>query len=201
MFPTIPKFTITQSVAPVAEPVSLAEAKAWLRIDTADEDSLIGDLVTAAIRVCQQQTGKQFINATYVYRTRKFPGVADRLTLPNPPLSSVTSIQYVDTGGTTQTLNSSLYTVVAGTEWQAGYVIPIYSEQWPSLQGQDLDVIVTYVSGFGAAAANVPDAIRTQILMMVAEMYESRGMTTCGAARPALAYGVLSDMNARHEFG
>ena len=90
-----------ESVAPAFEPVTLAEAKLWLRIDHSDEDSLVLELVKSARREVERFCGRQLINSTRIWRLDRFPS-SGVIRLDRPPLSSVSSITYVDTAGASQ---------------------------------------------------------------------------------------------------
>ena len=41
---------------PAAEPVTLAEARSWLRVDTTDEDGAIASLISAAREIVEMTT-------------------------------------------------------------------------------------------------------------------------------------------------
>lgn len=56
---------IRQTVAPAEEPVTLAEAKAHLRVSGTDEDAYIDALVKAARGRAESLTRRQLITATY----------------------------------------------------------------------------------------------------------------------------------------
>ncbi len=40
-----------------AEPVTVIEAKNWLRIDVTDDDDLVEELITAARQICEDYVG------------------------------------------------------------------------------------------------------------------------------------------------
>ena len=46
-------------------PVTLAEAKLHLRVDSTDEDTLITALITAATEMCEQKTGRAIMQQTW----------------------------------------------------------------------------------------------------------------------------------------
>lgn len=59
---------------PAAEPVSLAEAKAHLRVDISDDDALINALIVAARRSVELITGQRLMAQTWQYFLDRYPG-------------------------------------------------------------------------------------------------------------------------------
>ena len=57
--------TSTLIAPPGEEPVTLAEAKAWCRIDAADEDALVSALIAAARLQVESLTGRALITQTW----------------------------------------------------------------------------------------------------------------------------------------
>lgn len=167
---------LSQSVAPTTEPVTLTEAKQHLRIESNDENALITNLIVAAREYVETVTRRQLVTATWVYTLPQFP--AGRIIqLPKPPLSSVTSIQYVDASGDTQTFASGYYTVYTDTE--PGYIELDQNENWPSTYGDTEDVTITYVAGYGGASS-VPEAINVAIKLLASHWYEFREPVIAG---------------------
>jgi uncharacterized phiE125 gp8 family phage protein len=106
-----------------AEPVTRQQFKAHARITRDDEDGVIDGYLLAARRYVETALRRQLVNATWRLTLDCFPACID---VPLPPLSSVSSITYVDTDGATQTLNSSLYRV--DTYSQPGRITPAYDQ-------------------------------------------------------------------------
>ncbi len=90
-----------QTVAPSERVVSLAAFKAHQRVTASSDDSLIQDYLLAAERYVESVKGRQFITATW---RLDLPGFPACIALPRPPAQSVSSIQYIDQNGDTQTL-------------------------------------------------------------------------------------------------
>lgn len=168
------RYGLSQSAAPAAEPITLAEARLHMRIQTdyTAEDSLIEDaLIPAARQYCETVTGRQFITATWVMKMDEFPLV---IWLPRPPAITVTSITYLDTAGDSQTVTAANYTL--DTYALKGRITEAYGEVWPSTQSVANAVTVTYTAGYGAAATAVPETLKAAVLMVVADLYEHRLM-------------------------
>ena len=69
---------------PVVEPVSVADAKAHLRIDHNSDDSYVAALVSAAREYCEVYMDETLVDTQYVMRLDAFPAVIE---LPRPPMS------------------------------------------------------------------------------------------------------------------
>ena len=159
---------------PSVEPITTAEAKTHLRIDSSDEDTLIGNYITAARKLCENLARRSFITQTITMKLDGFSG--GEILLPRSPAQSVTSIQYIDTDGATQTWSSSLYDVDVNSN--PARVTPIYDEDFPDTRAEANAVTVTFVAGFGDATTDVPEEIRLLIRLMVGHWFENREMTT-----------------------
>jgi uncharacterized phiE125 gp8 family phage protein len=153
---------------PATEPVTLAEAKAHLKIDSADEDALLTTLITAARARSEWHTGRALVTQSWCLRLDAWPadGIAE---IPLPPLQAVTSIAAITADGIRGVIDPALYRVdAAGTPARV-----ILTTRPQRLRAQDC-LEITFTAGYGDAAA-VPPAIRQAILEIVAALYVYRG--------------------------
>lgn len=194
-------YRLQQTSAPTTYPVTLDEVRAQCDIDVGDEDAALLRRIKMATRWCEGYLDRQFITSTWVLTTDRFPPATrgnpyGSIELPKPPLISVTSLQYLDTSGATQTWAASgNYTVETPTR-QRGMIHRAYAITWPILQLHPASLTITFVAGYGAASA-VPDTIREAILMLISERVEIPDAGTDSARQPAL-YGIreLLDMES-----
>ena len=92
------------------------------------------------------------------------------IQLPNPPLTTLTSIKYLDTGGTEQTLDTSVY--LTNTVAEPAVIREAFSQTWPSLRNAQWNSItVEYIAGY-ASASVVPQAIRQALILRVQAAYD-----------------------------
>jgi uncharacterized phiE125 gp8 family phage protein len=157
---------------------SLADAKTHCRVYHTQDDSYLTTLILAATDAIERETRRALINRTFAYQLEAFPanGVIE---LPRSPLQSVTSVTYVDSAGASQTLSAGDY--VAYSVNGIGRVQLKSTAAWPSTQGTGgLDVTVTFVAGYGAAAANVPALLRQAVLLQTAHLYDTRAPINIG---------------------
>lgn len=167
--------TLSLVTGPVSWPLTVSECKQHLRIDHSDEDTLIDSYLRAATAQAETVLDRQLMTAIWRLSFHGFCGW--EISLPKPPLQSVSSITYLDTAGTTQTLSSSLY--VVDTYSEPGRITPSYNAVWPSVRWQMNSVNITFIAGY-ASAAVVPDRIKTGIKFLVSQWYENRELTAGG---------------------
>ena len=161
-------YSLGRTSNPSIEPVSLAELKSSLRIDHSNDDTELLSLIEVGRRAVERDTGRSLITQTWERKRDFWPGFA--IELLHPPVQSVTSITYVDTGGTTQTWRSSNY--VVDTASQPGLVRLAYSKTWPSIRGDKRGIICTYVAGYGDAATNIPYDLRQAVMLRARSVYD-----------------------------
>lgn len=156
---------------PTAEPVSLDEAKAHLRVDITADDTLIGAMLTAARQYVEMTARRALVTQTLDLYLAAFPS-GDTITLPRPPLVSITSLTYVVEAGTTSTLATTVYGAETNTE--PGFVYLKPSQTWPSDSlYEGLPVCVRYVAGYGDPPS-VPEYYKQAIKLLIGHWYENR---------------------------
>lgn len=159
---------------PVTEPVTEDEAKLHLRVDATDEDTPIARMIVTARQEAENLTRRALITQTLELGLSHWP---ECIKLPRPPLVSVTSIKYVDTAGTLQTLDAADYLVDDYNE--PARIIPAYGKVWPLIRHQPNAIVVRYVAGYGAAS-DVPAAIKNWMLLKIGTMYKMRSDVMAG---------------------
>lgn len=165
------------------EPISLDEAKTYLRVTHSSEDALISTLITAARQACEAETGRSLVTQTWAKTIDLFP---DAIELPYPPVVSISSVQYIDaTTALTTTLSPESYTLDNKSE--PGWLVPAYGYDWPI----PLDVInavtVTYLAGYGDAD-EVPEVLKAWIKLHLGNLYANRESFVIGSSVAALSF-------------
>lgn len=203
-------FGLLQTVAPAAEPITTAEAKAWLRVDIDAEDALIASLVKTARVLLEQQYGRQLVTATWQQSMDTFPGGGGwanvmaaqpfpdgyAIRLLRNPVQSVSAVEYYDQANTLQTLSPVIYDVDAATD--PARITLAMNRIWPITRLRTGSVRVTFVAGYGNAAA-VPEDVKTAIKLMVAHLYENRG-DAAGEIKIPLAVETLMIGNSSGDY-
>lgn len=188
---------------PASEPVSLPEAKDWMRVDIGDDDALIQSLVTAARQHAEDLLGRQFVTATWRLSLDCFPGgragwgallapwAWDRamVRLPKAPLQSVSSATYYDLAGTLQTLPATAYDADPASD--PGRLSLAFGQSWPVTRPMPGAVRIDFVAGYGAAA-QVPEGIKTAIKLLAAHWYENREAVVTGTIASKIPLAVES---------
>ncbi len=166
---------------PAIEPVTLADAKAHLRVDQSDSDARIAALVVAARQHTEAYLRRALLNQTWAYSFDygwpvDYDG-ANLIEIPMQPVQSVSSITYIDENGATQTLDTSQYRLYDASADSYAYVRPAPDVTWPTVQSIPETVIVSVVAGYGLLRTDVPAPIREAILLRVELLYDRNPQT------------------------
>lgn len=156
-----------------AEPITLAEAKNFLRVDTDADDALIGALITAAREMCESYTRRILVTTTIDEYFDGFPahrGARDRdvIYLSRGPVASVTSLKYVDAIGSEVTVDSGAY--VVDTISEPARVAS--TAGWFPTNGIINQVIVRYVVGTEVSA--IPKPLIQGMMLIISDLYDKR---------------------------
>lgn len=162
---------LTLVTPPAVTPVSLAEAKAHLRVEHDEDDAYITSLIKTVTARIDGRNGwlrRALVNQTWKLELPWFP-VARCIALPMPPLQSVTSIKYFDHNNEEQTFAAEAYEVVKSTD--EGYIYLKTGESWPGTWERQGAVAITFVAGYGESGEAVPENIRHAIKIEIAGLY------------------------------
>lgn len=183
------------SVAPTAEPVTLAELKEQLRIEssTTEDDTFLEGLIVSSRQAVEALLGKVLIDQTVAAKLDEFPK-EEYFELPTPPVSSVTSITYYDDDNALQTLASANYSLNDYCDPQR--IVRNTDVDWPTTYDRWDAITVTYQAGYATASA-VPASIKAVIKMLAADIYENRGFGDSDATKNKMlkAASVLLEIN------
>ena len=87
--------------APVAEPLTLDETRAFLRVEHADDDALITSLITAARLQAEAETRRAFVTQTWRMAFDDWPA-SGRIDVRPAPLQAVTGARIFDADSNAQ---------------------------------------------------------------------------------------------------
>lgn len=184
-------YSLRVKTAPAYEPVSLADMKNHLRVesDITSDDTLISALIAAAREWCENYTRRSFVSRTLELRMDCFP---DEILLPRGPVLSIGSVQYTAQDGTLTSLaaadyQSDLYSL-------PGRILPPFGSIWPIQKlGTMNSVLVTYDAGSvvgspsdeASSQENVPAGAKAAIKLLVGHWYENREQVVVANVQPA----------------
>jgi hypothetical protein len=184
---------LTLVTGPATEPVTLDEAKSWLRIDDDSSDAVITTLITTARTSAEQYLRRSLITQSWkltldldrgslddrlgegVYDlpiTALYGGLPRTVELPKAPVQSITSVTTYDLDNTATTFSSGNYSVDSAGE----RLVLAYGAVWPANLRATSACEILYATGYGLTSTTVPGPIKTAILIMAASIYEQRGM-------------------------
>ena len=169
--------TLILASGPALEPVTLADAKAHLRVDGTDEDALIASLTTAARLTLEAETRRAFISQAWTLVLDSWP-IGD-VRLPLAPIQALTGVTLVDEDGAVSPVPAALYYVVFE---DTARLVRRRDAVWPMPARYAGGIEIAFTAGYGAAASDVPEALRRAVLLLVAHWFENREPVAFGGA-------------------
>ncbi|MCG7984733.1 MAG: hypothetical protein JAY90_18525 [Candidatus Thiodiazotropha lotti] len=149
---------------PAVEPLSVDEVKTFFSITDSLNDVAIATFIKSARLQAESHTARSFITQTVELALDEFP---NEIELPLFPVQSITSVKYIDTDETEQTLDSSTYTLdqYSPRRW----LLPTYNNYWPTTSTSANAVKIRYVTGWGDAGTDVPEDIKLAMLIAIGQ--------------------------------
>jgi uncharacterized phiE125 gp8 family phage protein len=155
---------------PAIEPVSLVQARDFLRLDATDEDELLGMLVTASRLMVEAASGRMLIDQSWRLVLDRWP-VGGELRLPLSPVQRIIAARVYDAAGNAQIVAASSLVLIKGMDPPVIAVsgsVPI-----PGREREAVEIDV--VAGFGATPDLVPSPLRQAVLRLACRWFEQRG--------------------------
>lgn len=159
---------------PTAEPITLEEAKAHLRVSEPDEDAGIERLIAAARGMLEQRTNRRMMAQTIEFALPAWGG----FVIPAAPFAALGGITYVGADGAPQVLDEALLYVDAYNE-PAAAVLGV-GEAWPALYPGSRP-LVRAVVGYPSADA-VPAELKAWMLLAIGALYDNRASVVAGVS-------------------
>ena len=194
------RLTITSTGTEI---LTTAEAKTHLRVTHSAEDTYIETLIKVAQKYAEKYCASSFTESTYemtmeawndvfvsnatlgtpsnLLKSYTYPvggyyspytGLA-QIVLPKAPISSVSHIKYYDSDNALQTWADTNYNLIK-PENQKGFVELVDGKDFPSIYTRGDAIKITFVSGYGSSASDVPEPIKQAVLLIIGSLYEKR---------------------------
>ncbi|MBY0293180.1 MAG: head-tail connector protein [Alphaproteobacteria bacterium] len=148
---------------PLQEPLTLEEAKAYLRISIEQEDTFLYSLIASARAHVEELTGRSLLKQKWFMQIKppypqssplvKCAGKNLEIDLPRPPLMKIESVK---TEGT-----SVSFTVDENK-------ILLSSSLWNKA------IRITYWAGYGETQDSLPPPLKTGVLMVLRSFYDNQ---------------------------
>ena len=168
--------------APAVEPLSLADAKVYLRVAHDDDDDVIAALIAAARIHVEATTRRALITQTWRLTRDAWPRDGRIAVLP-APLRSLVAARVYDADGVAQTIDLQSFVLdIAAAPGVISFAPWSLTASGQAVAGIELDVEL----GYGDADSDVPAPLRQAIRMLVAHWYENRAIAATGEGAASL---------------
>lgn len=162
-------YQIVTTVEPVSECVTTDQLKAYLRLNTTDEDSLLLGFVTSARQCFENLTNRVILATTF----RQYNSNLQQIYLYRGQVTSIIDWKYFDNTDALQVISTFNQDIngIPGKVW-----IPFSAYPQSSLNLSPTNY-VDFVAGYSTVDA-VPKLIQTAIMMLAAHFWANREATT-----------------------
>jgi uncharacterized phiE125 gp8 family phage protein len=172
------------AVIPIGgEVISLETAKLAQKIDTNDEDVLLGGFLRAAIGHVERATSKNLTKKVEHQIVAGFPRGDRAVRLWKGPVSSILEIKYDDGQGVEQTLSS--FRLVEGAHAK---LLPAFGSPWPVTACGEGTVRISYIAGY--SPEDLPPELPQAAILLFGHFNANREAVNIGGTVTELPLGV-----------
>ncbi|TCM55671.1 putative phiE125 gp8 family phage protein [Rhizobium sp. PP-F2F-G48] len=166
--------TIAELAPPVGEPLTLAEARAHLRIDDTADDPVIADLITTVREHLERTTGLVLIARSFRLYLDRWPQ-GRVLEIGRGPIRSIETITGYDALGAPFETDMTGFVLDGGAS-PPRLFLPAAPETARAVNGIEID----FTAGFGTTGAEVPASLKRALLLHLALLHAYRGAVSPG---------------------
>lgn len=183
------------------EPVSLTEAKSYLRLETTIEDAFVQTCIKAARKFCENHGDRTFIdsvwklslgfpeNSFWNYKVFRPGDRVGEIRLYRPPAKILTSITSISSAGDPTVIDVSPGSGIKFAPGAPGIISFPGVVAWPTWFGVASTTIeIVYTAGYGILADDVPAEDKMAIMMLMSHFFEHRSV---GVEVPDAVYELL----------
>ena len=161
---------------PAVEPITLAEAKRFIRVEHNDDDDIITALIAGSRIHVETQTRRALITQSWRLTRDVWPELGCVPVLP-VPLRTLDAARVYRSDGSTVAIDVAAFAVdKAAAPARLAFTRGALTSPERTVAGIEIDV----TCGYGNAPANVPEPLRQAIRLLVAHWYENRGLVALG---------------------
>lgn len=148
-------------------PITLSEAKAFMKVTRASEDTLIKTFIDAATQYGQRYTGREFCANTWRLKLDCFE---TKIEILRSPIATLDSFTYKVAGVATAVPSANYYLKQGQTR---SWIVLASGESWPT-NGDEIEqgIVATFTTSAYAEGIN---QIKLALLRCVTYMYKNRG--------------------------
>ena len=162
--------SITDINAPPIEPVSLAMAKEFLRIDHDHEDTLIEGFIQAARERIESMGRLSLISRRRAYSSARV--CAGRLVINHSPVKYVHKVSVID--GNDNAIEIPKNEIYINTRARPAVVEVRRRDLISDYAADPAAIIAEFEAGYGSSPEDVPMQLRQAVLLLLAQHYEHR---------------------------
>ncbi len=162
--------TYAQTNPPSAEPMTLAEIKTHLRLDSPEEDVLLTSLITTAREHLERETGLCLITQSWRLYLDRWPkdGI---VRIEKSPVRVIDAVTVYEADGAAVEVSLEDH-LLDGEARPARLWLKNPPAPGQSINGIEID----FSAGFGEAGADVPDTLKRAMSIHIGHMFVFRGV-------------------------
>ena len=165
------KVNLKLIAAPTLDPVTIQEMREYLRVDGAEFDITLSNLIKAARDAAQEFQNRAFYTQTWELSFDHFPVMP--IKIPRPPLQSILSVKYYDKDGAEHSMDLNDFVIDKRSE--PGRLAFKSGKSWPNVELQPIDsVVIRFTAGYDDIS-KIPSTVKLAYQVFITHRIDNPG--------------------------